>query len=661
MEPLVLHSRSPEELREQLRNIAAQRETPRLALAFASDRILSEATLRPYQEFGINVFGGCSSEEIAVDRVYKGSIVSLLLDLPEEYYRLRVFYARERPGDGGDRELGRSIARFAADSFRNPVLLLLVGGGGLSIHSEELLRGILEERPGTAVFGGLSSSLGAFDRPPIFSVTRIIPAGVSVLALDGEQIDVRGVAVSGWREVGAAKRITRSEGNKVYEIEGEAATDFYERYFALRGDSSETRRNNFDPDLLAASEYPLLLRREDGSEVIRAALQLDPVEKAVSYGGDIPQGSLVRFCSPNVVETIQHTIDEMQGFRDEQRNLKADAVLLFNCAVRSRAYGPYLNHELKLIHELWQAPLAGFNSWGEIGQTPGMACDFHNTVISTVVLRRKDQQQAWSAPHRFTAAQMQSLVEEEIGARSSESLAAEVEQLRREKRILSHFLRLTSNDLELERQKGEALLRNILPESIAERLKRGEAVIADQVSEASILFADLVGFTTLSAQMSADQLVRVLNELFSRFDEASADLGVEKIKTIGDAYMAVAGLPEAAIDHADRCVRLARAMFAALADVNRQFALQLQLRVGVNSGAVVAGVIGKRKFSYDLWGDAVNLAQRMESHGEAGAIQVSASTYAALQDKDGFVERGPVELKGVGPVRAYLLPLSAPR
>jgi guanylate cyclase len=209
--------------------------------------------------------------------------------------------------------------------------------------------------------------------------------------------------------------------------------------------------------------------------------------------------------------------------------------------------------------------------------------------------------------------------------------------------------------LEREQARSESLLLNILPSPIAERLKAGSQTIADGYAEATILFADLVGFTRMSTTVSPEQLVNMLNRLFSRFDELTIRLGVEKIKTIGDAYMACAGVPVICADHAEVMAEMALAMREALKAHNREFGSDLQIRIGINSGPVVAGVIGLRKFIYDLWGDTVNLASRMESNGIPDKIQVSSSTWERLRDRYEFEARGDIEVKGIGSVKAYLL------
>ncbi len=209
--------------------------------------------------------------------------------------------------------------------------------------------------------------------------------------------------------------------------------------------------------------------------------------------------------------------------------------------------------------------------------------------------------------------------------------------------------------IEEERERAETLLQNILPVPIAARLKSKPQVIADGFDSASILFSDIVGFTPLSERMPPEQVVQLLNEIFSEFDDLVADCGLEKIKTIGDAYMVAAGIPKHREDHAEAVAELALKMMDVLKKRVDTPTGPLRMRIGIGSGPVVAGVIGKRKFIYDLWGDSVNTAARMESHGLPGEIQVSKATYEILKDKYAFKERGTILVKGKGPMQTFLL------
>jgi adenylate cyclase len=209
--------------------------------------------------------------------------------------------------------------------------------------------------------------------------------------------------------------------------------------------------------------------------------------------------------------------------------------------------------------------------------------------------------------------------------------------------------------LAAEQKKSELLLLNILPKPIADRLKQGAEIIADDFADVTILFADLVNFTDLSAQMSSIEVVNILNEIFSLFDGLAECHQIEKIKTIGDAYMAVAGLPLPRPDHAQAIAQLALEMQEAIQVQSRERSLPLALRIGIHTGPVTAGVIGRKKFAYDIWGDTVNTASRMESQGVAGQIQVTTTTYKRLQNKFSFTERGLVEIKGKGRMQTYFL------
>ena len=209
--------------------------------------------------------------------------------------------------------------------------------------------------------------------------------------------------------------------------------------------------------------------------------------------------------------------------------------------------------------------------------------------------------------------------------------------------------------LRIEKERSEQLLLNILPKAIVTRLNRGETVIADQLSDVTILFADLIDFTTLSSRLSAKDLVRLLNGLFSEFDRLALDLGVEKIKTVGDAYMLAGGLPEPRTDHAHAVADMALAMIEAVKRANCDLPTPLQMRIGIHSGDVVAGVIGTHKFVYDIWGDAVNIASRMKSHGIANRIQVSAATHRHIHERFRLEPHRTVDIKGKGPMETFIL------
>ncbi|MGB3534019.1 MAG: adenylate/guanylate cyclase domain-containing protein [Microcoleaceae cyanobacterium] len=218
-----------------------------------------------------------------------------------------------------------------------------------------------------------------------------------------------------------------------------------------------------------------------------------------------------------------------------------------------------------------------------------------------------------------------------------------------------HALNEAYKQLQIEQERSENLLLNILPFPIAQRLKKQPTTIADSFTHAAVLFGDIVGFTELSGKIPPAELVQLLNNIFSQFDHLADQHGLEKIKTIGDAYMVVSGLPIPHTGYAEAIANMALDMRLALEEFNQETGQHFQMRIGIATGPVIAGVIGLKKFIYDLWGDTVNIASRMESHGIANEIQVTEKTYKILQNQYIFEQRGWIEIKGKGEMMTYLL------
>ena len=229
-----------------------------------------------------------------------------------------------------------------------------------------------------------------------------------------------------------------------------------------------------------------------------------------------------------------------------------------------------------------------------------------------------------------------------------------LEQSRRRGFFQDIVITQQADELMREKERADALLFNVLPVSISSRLLDGERTIADEYPDVTVLFADIVGFTRLAANLHADDVIGLLGRLFTRFDELVAARGLEKIKTIGDAYMAAGGLPEPLEDHAARVIDLGLAMIEVAAQEGGTD-VDLRLRVGVHSGPVIGGVIGDRKFAFDIWGETVNIASRLESHGIPDRVHVSAATWRNVDDKFEGVARGAVELRGYGQMETYTI------
>jgi class 3 adenylate cyclase len=241
------------------------------------------------------------------------------------------------------------------------------------------------------------------------------------------------------------------------------------------------------------------------------------------------------------------------------------------------------------------------------------------------------------------------------------SQAALIEALQRSEHELEHKVSQRTLELQQEQVRTKELLHNILPLEIAEELSATGSARPARHESVTILFTDFSGFTQAVSAMPADRMVGELNEIFAAFDDITDECGVEKIKTIGDAYMAAAGLPKACPDHAQRCVRAGLRMLDYLDERNRTAAFKWSLRLGVHSGPVVAGVVGRRKYAYDIWGDTVNIASRMESAGEVGRVNISAYTYDLIREEFDCEYRGKVDAKGKGQIDMYFVKGARPR
>lgn len=271
-----------------------------------------------------------------------------------------------------------------------------------------------------------------------------------------------------------------------------------------------------------------------------------------------------------------------------------------------------------------------------------------NTHVNTYRMQQRLKQQAQRA--MLATGQSPLLVElQRMLHRQTERLKEQNDLLQREVRERQ----MAEKALRVEKHKSEQLLLNILPKAVVEQLKQFQGSLAERFDEATILFADIVNFTPLAAEVTPLELVNLLNQVFSTFDRLAEQYGLEKIKTIGDAYMVVGGVPTHRPDHVEAVMEMAIAMQSVIQDFTQSTGEPLQLRIGINTGAVVAGVIGIKKFTYDLWGDAVNVASRMESQGVPGKIQVTEAIYERLKHQYTFEEQGPVLIKGKGYMSTY--------
>jgi hypothetical protein len=371
MKAQTLAAASVETLERQLTTLRSGQFTPTLAIVFAAVAHDLAEVARVFREAGVDVFGASSAGEIIVggagESIRERHIVALVLDLERPAYGVRLLETDGR----GWHELGVAAGRWARASFdRGPILIM---GTGLTSDGEQIVRGVLREAGAdTPAFGGLAGD-DQFAQTYVFTSRKVSSEGVIALAFDGDRVALDGVATSGWVAVGAEKTVTSAEGNIVHTIDGVPAMDVYKDYLGVSSDT----------DLLIG-EYPLQLQR-DGYAVLRAALAAAPGSRSLVYGGTVPQGSKVRFsCSPGIAIT-EHALSEVREF--QQRVPAADALLLFSCKARHIALGPLAEDEVEPIQQLWNAPMVGFYTYGEIGRSARGATDFHNETCVLVTLR----------------------------------------------------------------------------------------------------------------------------------------------------------------------------------------------------------------------------------------------------------------------------------
>jgi hypothetical protein len=372
MNARALTAESVADLERGIQALRADGFAPTLAIVFASVKHEIPEVARVFLDARIDVFGASSAGEMcsgqASDVVRENSIAALLLDLDPTAFRIRL-------GDLDGRtsyELGAAGGRWARAAFdRGPILVMATG---LTTDGEQIVRGLQAETGAdTPIFGGLAGDDLRFTRTFVFTGRKITSRGGVVLAFDGDRVAVDGIASSGWVAVGLEKTVTKAEGNVVHTIDGVPALDLYKDYLGLELDSD-----------IRIPEYPLQIQRE-GYSVLRAALTSMPETRSLVYAGTVDEGAKVRFsCSPGSQITDQ-TLDEFRAFH--RRAPAADALILFSCKGRHMALGPLAEDEVGPLQQLWNRPMVGFFTYGEIGRNAQGATDFHNETCVLVALR----------------------------------------------------------------------------------------------------------------------------------------------------------------------------------------------------------------------------------------------------------------------------------
>lgn len=373
---------SPLQIQNKIDNLKKEGFQSTLAFVFASEHQDRQKICAVLDNENISIFGATTAGEFIDEEMEDSSIVVLLLDLDRNHFRL--FF--KDSGMGKDREIARQIAQEAVLSFNNPVFI--VSGSGKNPDGEMIVRGIIDEcGPDVSIFGGMAGYIPREAGGDTFVFTRDEESnfGIIVVALDGDKITTCGMASCGWEAAGTTKTVTKSEGCWVQTINNEPALDLILKFMGIDPQNSE---EEFAPILEMSVNYPMQVFREDGSFIMRSLMAANWKERSFMCAGSVPQGSNIKFALPAELDVIQTVIAENEEVKKTQLPA-ADAVIVFSCFSRFASFGPLIGTEIQGIKETWNAPLAGFFTWGEFGRATGGNQEFHNITCSWVALKEK--------------------------------------------------------------------------------------------------------------------------------------------------------------------------------------------------------------------------------------------------------------------------------
>lgn len=349
--------------------------SPTLAIVFCSITQHRNEVVDYFNAAGVDVFGSTTAGEIMDSEVMEKSTVVMLLNINKAHYK--IFYEASPETYTAANNLGL----FAKRSFANPSVVVI--SSGLTIDAEEIINGFSAADKNIPLFGGLAGDDLTMKGSYIFTNNQETSTGLIGLVLDGDKINVKGLATSGWDNIGIEKTITKSVGNIVYTIDDEPAVDVFVKFFQFTksvDDTAEIIAQNF-------AQYPLQLKKENGNTVLRAPLMVDIESRALIFAGGIPQGSKVKFSVQPGFDLIEKTTERVRALKSGMP--EADAIIMFSCKARHMALGPMTGDEAGMIRSIWNKPLIGFFTYGEIGTAKDSVCDFHNETCSMVILEEK--------------------------------------------------------------------------------------------------------------------------------------------------------------------------------------------------------------------------------------------------------------------------------
>ncbi len=554
---------------------------------------------------------------------------------------------------GAEANADHLLGKRLADQLARPdTKVLILIGCPEPIDIGQMLDGVFSARPQLVVSGGSAATAMTGGTPMVFDGEQASARGLIGVALSGDELEVNHYWHLSWQCIGKAMTVTRAEGLRLYELDGIPAQDMYRRYFG------EDIVENF---YQRVQGFPLIADRDD-LMVARVPHSRLP-DGSLLFGAELKNGDRVRFGFghvPMIVNSNEAILRQIVAH-------PVESIFVYSCAIRRAFMQDAAEIETKPLQAF--APTAGFFTFGEYFHTPRRIEHLNATMVVLALserckgndppeihepCQRRSEDVTKLAPHITDPAA-------KLYMSTLSSLTNLVNAVTGELEDSNRQLAATLKLVEEERAKSDRLLRNILPTDVATELKEQGYTRPRLYERVTVLFTDIKGFTHLAERLTPEEIIAELDRCFLRFDEICEQFGLERIKTIGDAYMAAGGVPNAnqsnPLDVVCAAIEMQRFMTSLNAEKTRAGIPNWSIRIGIHTGPVVAGVVGKRKFAYDIWGDAVNIAARMEQHGEVERVNISGETHRLISDdpRFRFEYRGRIYAKNKGEVDMYFV------
>lgn len=641
---------------------------PRLGILFVTGDLDDATALGAVAERfpGCQIVGGTSSGTMCAHSGFTEDSISLLL-LASDVLSFGVGVGRNCSTDI-DAAIDQALAGARRDLKEPERLCIAFPDGWLGDPNLVVERLGTRLADGCGLFGGSigTTRVSSETAPRQYAGTEIVGDALLLILIAGP-VEYSFSLENSWTPVGERQRVTEAQGHDVIRIGDRRALDFYHHYLGRHADP--------------ALEFPLAVF--DGTSehyYIRVPHWYDAETGCVMYSGAVPEGATVQLTEAVRSHMIDSTERSVQRAVQGLTGAEPALALVTSCSIRRHILGTEVRREPEMVsHSVPGVPIFGMYAFGEISPVaPGRPSVLHQATLVTLVIGERGQPApVWTPPAprlRDTTGDIRYLAlklerSEELRARLEEAherdhamLRAIGEDIARSREVVSRQndeLRRLYAELEREKQKSDELLLNILPRDVADELKRTGQVEPVYFESVTVLFTDFKDFSRIASNLSPRALIRELEYYFTAFDRIVERHGLEKLKTIGDAYMCAGGIPTPGGTHALDAVRAAwdiqSFMERVLAERRASSEPGWELRIGIHSGPLMAGVIGNKKFAYDIWGDTVNIAARMESSGEPGRINISRATYERVREHFACEPRGTFAVKNVGEVEMYFV------